>query len=199
MPEVKTCGTKKLSSRGAGAWRTAGTLSLQSATADCFSLSLSSESETVSVSVSVTVSVYIAFASFCLDMFCVCLGLLRVCLSLLRVYLDLLHVCLSLLHVCLGLLSICLDLLAMRWNGQCCRCRDATDRVSTSGSTADGIPPHHAGTPPRTSWHGTVRRTASDADGAAMCALQQRRATYRSLHRYLHVLRIFSEFHEDRM
>ena len=78
-------------------------------------------------------------------------------------------------------------------------CRDATDRVPTSGSTADSIPPRDAGTPPRTSWHGTVRRTASDADGAAMCALQQRRATCRSLHRDLHVLRIFSEFHEDRM
>ena len=103
------------------------------------SLSLSSESETVSVSVSVTVSVsvsvYIAFASFCLGMFYVCLGLLGICLSLLR--------------VCLGLLCN-----AVEWLMQ--TCRDATDRVPTSGTARPTA--YHPTTPAhRPARHGTAR------------------------------------------
>ena len=101
-------------------------------------------------------------------MFCVCLGLLHVCLGLLSICLGLLHVCLGLLSICLDLLSICLGLLsiclgllcnAVEWSMQ--TCRDATDRVPTSGSTADSIPPRDAGTPPRTSWHDSRDTTAN--------------------------------------
>ena len=73
--------------------------------------------------------------------------------------LHLLGLALHLLGFALHLLGFACD--AVEWSMQ--TCRDATDRVPTSGSTADSIPPRDTDTPPRTSWHGTVRRTASDA------------------------------------
>ena len=90
---------------------------------------------------SVSVSVYIAFASFCLDMFCVCLSLLRVCLALFL--------------VCFRLLSICLGLLAMRRNGQC---RHVETRLIASLHPAARPTAYHPATPAhRPARHGTAR------------------------------------------
>ena len=96
----------------------------------------------------------------------VCFVLLRHVLRLLEFASRLLGTFFSLLGFASRLLGFAWCLLgfacdAEKWSMQ--TCRDAINRVSTSGSTADSIPPHDAGTPPRTSWHGTVRRTASDA------------------------------------
>ena len=96
----------------------------------------------------------------------VCFVLLRHVLRLLRFASRLLEFASRLLGFALHLLGFALHLLefacdAVEWSMQ--TCRDATDRVPYIDSTADGIPPRDTGTPPRTSWHGTVRRTASDA------------------------------------